>query len=225
MSSTYERPPAAELRHDLAALRGNWLWFVVLGVALIVLGLVALGSVVMATLATAVAIGALMLVGGVSETIGAFWCRAWSGFFFHLLSGILSIVVGVLFRVSRALAQQPGARIIAFHIVEPPAAVTEDGRVIAGPQSPNPVDLWADYRAAHADAPGVTVKHSVVVGKHSDAARLLTESIGQTLSGVLVVMGTHGRTGLSRLIWGNRAEEVVRTMPCAVLVVKEPTAS
>jgi nucleotide-binding universal stress UspA family protein len=35
-------------------------------------------------------------------------------------------------------------------------------------------------------------------------------------------MGTHGRTGLSRLIWGNVAEEAVRTVPCAVLVVKEP---
>jgi nucleotide-binding universal stress UspA family protein len=128
------------------------------------------------------------------------------------------------FRVSRALAQQLGARIIAFHIVEPPAVVTEDGRVIADPKAPTPVDLWADYRAAQADAPGVTVKYSVVVGKRSEAARMLTEVIGQNPSGVLLVMGTHARTGLSRLIWGNLAEEVVRTAPCAVLVVKEPSA-
>jgi hypothetical protein len=31
MSTTYERPPVAELRHALTALRGNWLWFVLLG--------------------------------------------------------------------------------------------------------------------------------------------------------------------------------------------------
>jgi hypothetical protein len=31
MSTTYERPPVAELRHTLTALRGNWLWFVLLG--------------------------------------------------------------------------------------------------------------------------------------------------------------------------------------------------
>jgi len=85
------------LRHDLAALQGNWLWFVLLGGALILLGFVALGSVVVASLATAVAIGALVLVSGVAETVGAFWCRGWSGFFTHLLSGVLSIVVGVLF--------------------------------------------------------------------------------------------------------------------------------
>src|SRR5262245_20435145 len=96
------------------------------------------------------------------------------------------------FRVARALAQQFGAKIIAFHIVEHPAAVLGDGRVIVDPKAPSPVDLWADYRAAQADAPGVTVKYSVVVGKHSDAAEMLTEAIGQNPSGVLIVMGTHG---------------------------------
>jgi uncharacterized membrane protein HdeD (DUF308 family) len=78
-------------------LRRNRLWFGLLGVALIVVGVIALGSVVIASLATAVAIGALLLVGGMAETIGAFWSRGWSGFSLHLLSGLLSIVVGVLF--------------------------------------------------------------------------------------------------------------------------------
>ena len=62
------RPLAAalrpELRHELNALRGNWSWFVLLGVALVVLGTVALGSVVIASLAAAVAIGVLLLLGG-----------------------------------------------------------------------------------------------------------------------------------------------------------------
>jgi uncharacterized membrane protein HdeD (DUF308 family) len=97
MSATYERPPVGELRHDLTALRGNWLWFVVLGVALIVLGFIALSSVVIASLATAFIIGLLLLLGGLSEIIGAFWCRGWSGYFLHLLSGVLSIIIGVLF--------------------------------------------------------------------------------------------------------------------------------
>jgi uncharacterized membrane protein HdeD (DUF308 family) len=87
----------SQLRHDLHALRGNWLWFVLLGVALIVLGFIALGSVLIATLATALAIGALLVVGGLAEVVGAFWTRGWSGFFLHLLSGVLSAVVGALF--------------------------------------------------------------------------------------------------------------------------------
>lgn len=97
MSTTYERPPAVELRHELTALRGNWLWFVLLGIALIVLGLIALDSLWVASLATAVVIGALLVGSGVAETIGAFWSRRWSGFSLHLLSSVLSIVIGVLF--------------------------------------------------------------------------------------------------------------------------------
>jgi len=97
MSSTLDRPLVAELRHGLTALRANWFWFVLLGIALIVLGFIALGSVVIASLATALTIGMLILIGGVAESLGAFWCRGWSGFFLHLLSGLLSIVIGVMF--------------------------------------------------------------------------------------------------------------------------------
>ena len=41
----------------------------------------------------------------------------------------------------------------------------------------------------------------------------------------LVVVGTHGRSGLDRLIVGSVAERVVRVAPCPVLVVKTPDAS
>jgi Universal stress protein family len=36
------------------------------------------------------------------------------------------------------------------------------------------------------------------------------------------VMGSHARHGISRLLWGSKAEEVVRECPCPVLVVKAP---
>ena len=38
----------------------------------------------------------------------------------------------------------------------------------------------------------------------------------------LIVMGTHGRTGLDRIIKGSVAEHVLRRAPCPVLTVKEP---
>jgi len=38
----------------------------------------------------------------------------------------------------------------------------------------------------------------------------------------LIVMGTHGRTGLQRLLMGSVAEKVMRDAPCSVLVVKLP---
>jgi nucleotide-binding universal stress UspA family protein len=128
------------------------------------------------------------------------------------------------FRVARHLAQLCGAKVIAYHVVAPPAAVTGDGRVLLDPKSPTPADLWTDYRAAAADTPGVGIDYAVVVGDVGEAKRMLFELIRPSPDGVLIVMGTQGRTGLRRLIWGNRSEEVVREAPCPVLVVKEAAA-
>ena len=38
----------------------------------------------------------------------------------------------------------------------------------------------------------------------------------------LIVMGTHGRTGLERMLLGSVAEQTLRGAPCSVLVVKLP---
>jgi nucleotide-binding universal stress UspA family protein len=38
----------------------------------------------------------------------------------------------------------------------------------------------------------------------------------------LIIMGTHGRTGVSHLLVGSVAERVVRTAPCPVLTVRHP---
>jgi hypothetical protein len=40
----------------------------------------------------------------------------------------------------------------------------------------------------------------------------------------LIVMGTHGRTGLARLLLGSVAEQVVRKAACPVITVKVPAA-
>ncbi len=96
--TTFQHPYfAADLRHELTAMRANWGWLVALGIALVVLGMFALSAVVIASFATTIAIGVLILLSGIAETFGAFWSRGWSGFFLHLLSGVLSMVVGVFF--------------------------------------------------------------------------------------------------------------------------------
>jgi nucleotide-binding universal stress UspA family protein len=125
------------------------------------------------------------------------------------------------FRVARSLAQALGARIVAFHIVPPPALVTQEGRVL-DPKTKEPTDLWSEYRALQADAPKVPVQYAVVVGDSGQAKKLLEAKVRELGEGVLVVMGSHGRTGLSKLIWGSKAEEAVRDLSCPVLVVKSP---
>jgi uncharacterized membrane protein HdeD (DUF308 family) len=85
------------LRHELDAIRGQWVWLLVLGIILIVVGTLAIGAPLVASLATALFIGAMLLVGGVAQLVGSFWTRDWSGFFLMLLMGVLYIIVGLLF--------------------------------------------------------------------------------------------------------------------------------
>ena len=84
------------LRHELEAIRGQWIWLVSLGIGLILLGFFLLSFPVVGTLATVTVLGVLILLGGSIEVVGAFWCREWSGFSFALLSGILGVVIGLM---------------------------------------------------------------------------------------------------------------------------------
>ena len=127
------------------------------------------------------------------------------------------------FQVARSLAHALGARLVVFHVVPPPAAVTQDGKVVLDPHNVEPADLWAEYRTLQADTPKVPVQYAVLVGGMAEAKHLLEEKIRELGAGVLIVMGSHGRTGISRLLWGSKAEEVVRDFVCPVLVVKAPS--
>ena len=85
-----------EMRWEPGELRRYWLWFVLLGVALVAVGFVAVLAPWFASLATALAIGVMLCASGAAETVGSVWSRRWSGFFLHLLSGVLALVTGVL---------------------------------------------------------------------------------------------------------------------------------
>jgi nucleotide-binding universal stress UspA family protein len=126
------------------------------------------------------------------------------------------------FRVARSLARSLGARLVVFHAVAPPAAVTQDGRVLRCADGSEPVDLFAEYRTLQADAPNVPVQYAVVVGDKYRTTHLLEAKIRELGEGVLVVMGSHGRAGIIQLLWGGTAQEAVRDCPCPVMVVKAP---
>lgn len=80
----------------VGALRRNWGWLLAWGMALIVIGLLAIGFSFSATLGTVVAFGVLAMVGGAAEIVGGFWARQWGGLVLKLLAGVLYIVVGML---------------------------------------------------------------------------------------------------------------------------------
>jgi uncharacterized membrane protein HdeD (DUF308 family) len=89
-ASAFGLGPAA----GLAPLRGKWGWIVALGVVYLVAGVIALGSVVMATIASVWLVGIMMLLAGVFEVIHSFQIKTWGRFLFWLALGVLYISAG-----------------------------------------------------------------------------------------------------------------------------------
>ncbi|MCL5090742.1 MAG: DUF308 domain-containing protein [Patescibacteria group bacterium] len=71
-------------------------WLVLLGIVLIVLGLIALGSAVVTSLIVIALLGWILLIAGVVELIRTFTGREQGNFALHLVSGILRIILGLL---------------------------------------------------------------------------------------------------------------------------------
>ena len=67
--------------------RTSWGWFVALGIAQLVLGVIAWFDVIAFTIAGVIFIGALLVVAGVFQVVHAFMDREWGGFALHLLVG------------------------------------------------------------------------------------------------------------------------------------------
>ena len=88
--------PKTDIAEALKPLRAKWGWIVALGAVYLVSGLVALGSIVTATVASVLVVGVMMIVAGVFEVINAFQVKSWGRFIFWLVLGILYIVAGFL---------------------------------------------------------------------------------------------------------------------------------
>ena len=89
------------------ALRAKWGWIVALGTIYVLVGPIALYSVVMATVGVFV-VGIMMLIAGVAEVINAFQVKSWGKFFLWIDLGVLYIVAGfVTFETRHSLRFQP----------------------------------------------------------------------------------------------------------------------
>jgi uncharacterized membrane protein HdeD (DUF308 family) len=80
----------------LAPLRAKSGWIIALGVIYVIAGVIALGSIVFATVVTVFVVGLMMLLAGVAEVISAFQIKTWGKFLLWLLLGALYIVAGFL---------------------------------------------------------------------------------------------------------------------------------
>jgi nucleotide-binding universal stress UspA family protein len=124
-------------------------------------------------------------------------------------------------RVAHHLAADSGAELRLLHVVEPlkSMGISNYGHDISQnwevSQKQAAEELMRKACAA-LPASAVTFVHKTVIGRPADAIPTVAAEEGDDL----IVIPTHGRTGLRRLLLGSVAERVVRQAPCPVLTLK-----
>jgi nucleotide-binding universal stress UspA family protein len=123
------------------------------------------------------------------------------------------------FWVACALARDHGARLVVVHVIRPPPFVTY-GELDKALQVPHGYRQELDVALRRFRSPdrAVRVEYRLAEG---DPAREILHLAGESPP-TLIVMGTHGRTGLGRLLLGSVAEQVLRRAPCPVVTVRTP---
>lgn len=127
-----------------------------------------------------------------------------------------------------ALARSFGARVAALYVHTLPLPLTSLGH----PETMSPPALTdqertdilqhlADFVACDR-ASGVVV--DTVFEEALSVAPAIVETAGEDAAD-LIVMGTHGRTGFTRLVLGSVANRVMKTAPCPVLIVPPRTTA
>jgi uncharacterized membrane protein HdeD (DUF308 family) len=84
------------LKGRIGELRSKWGWFVGLGIVMLIVGVIALGNLLAATVASVFLVGIMMLIAGGFEIAHAFGVKTWGGFFWWLLSGLLYAIGGLI---------------------------------------------------------------------------------------------------------------------------------
>jgi nucleotide-binding universal stress UspA family protein len=121
------------------------------------------------------------------------------------------------FEVACSIARDTGADLLVVHVIPPPVSYD---------------DLAESRREGHRDRLRDELHAVKPVDSNLAVARLLLDGDAATViaetaaaQGVdLIVLGTHGRTGVGRLLMGSVAEHVLRKARCPVLTVKASPA-
>jgi uncharacterized membrane protein HdeD (DUF308 family) len=82
--------------HELHPLRNQWWCFLLLGIALLALGIFCIIDPLVPTLASVIVLGFVLMAAGITQIVSAFWAGKWSGMLIHILIGVLYIVVGYM---------------------------------------------------------------------------------------------------------------------------------
>ena len=118
-------------------------------------------------------------------------------------------------------ARRDGAELILVYVLELPRGLGEEtdvARRLLRAREAAQAAARKEFARLLARAKKAGVRASAVVAKGWPPERIAR--IAKARGAGLIVMGTHGRSGLSRLVLGSVAERVVATAPCPVLTVR-----
>ena len=125
---------------------------------------------------------------------------------------------------ARILAGKFGSTLRILHVIDDP---TDSSDFVADGFAPSTEAIQtglldqARKRLDHVmnlvDRSRYNARADAVLGTPAEAIVNFANATGTSL----IVMGTHGRTGLAHLLMGSVAEQVVRTAPCPVLTVRQ----
>jgi len=117
---------------------------------------------------------------------------------------------------AETLAKQSDAKLVIVHVEEPPLAYG-GGELYYGLPEPNSERIQKMLEDVRPRDPAVAFEHRLSMGDPAGEVVRIAGDEGCEM----IVMGTHGRTGLTRLLMGSVAEQIVRRAPCPVLIYRE----
>ena len=120
--------------------------------------------------------------------------------------------------LATVLARDNQATLHIVHIKGPAKKLTAAGAYGDAPVDASTPALTQMLNSVKPTDETVPCRHHLIMGDPADDVVRFAEREGMDL----IVMGTHGRTGLSRMLMGSVAEAVVRHATCPVLTVKVP---
>jgi universal stress protein A len=121
-------------------------------------------------------------------------------------------------------AKEFGAEVHLVHVVTPPPHLTEAYAINFDPERTvqgltAEAIAFLNQQVEAAKSRGLIFCCEVRVGV--DYREIIDYATKHDMD--LIVMATHGRTGLAHVLLGSVAEKVVRKAPCPVLTIKHPT--
>ena len=117
---------------------------------------------------------------------------------------------------AESLARQMNARLLIVHVEEPPLAYG-GGELYYGLPEPSSERILKMLEDVKPSDPAVPYTHRLTMGDPAgEVVRMAADENAE-----MIILGTHGRTGMMRFLMGSVAEAIVRQAPCPVLVYRE----